>query len=118
MNKKEVGKILNTISTMYQNKFKYDDPIALLEVWHDSLKDCEFDQIYENLKSYFKVNKFPPSVADLIKVEQRDIAVKNYVETLAMIEEWEKDKNNVADEKTRKEALAEIRETLGIRGNK
>lgn len=114
MNKKDVVEIVKEISTYYGNKFKMDDPKAIIDVWFKILKDYEIDEIMVNLGNYVKNNPFAPSVADLIKVpERRDRAVLNQDETNAMMQGWQKGTKATKDQADA--ALSEIRELLGIK---
>src|SRR5690606_13797014 len=72
MDKRQTAVILEIISTMYQNKFKVENKQLLLDLWHDALKDHDFQVISENLKEYYKTNKFPPSVAELIEQPDKE----------------------------------------------
>jgi Loader and inhibitor of phage G40P len=114
MNKKDVLAIIKAITTFYPN-FKMDDPQATLNAWHIVLQDYEVESIMANLAEYVKANRFAPTVADLLKVETpKDRAIPSIDETKAMLEKWEKDRENKADEETVQKALAEMRKILGI----
>lgn len=115
MDKKQTAVILEIIATMYQNKFKVDNKQLLLDLWFDTLKDYDFEAISENLKAYYKTNKFPPSVADLVNnKEKRDRALPTIEQTNNLLLEYEQAKEQKADPEQVEAALAKMRKTLGI----
>lgn len=110
MNKKETAVILEIIATMYQNKFKVGNKQLLLDLWHDALKEYEFESISKNLKAYYKTNVFPPSVADLIEyAEKKEKYVPTVSETVLLLEEQEKKKEKAASDPNVQEAKAKAR---------
>lgn len=115
MNKKEAVEIIRTISDIYGNKFKMDDPQGTVNAWFSILQDYDFDIIHANLMEYVKRNKFAPTVADLLitHTEERDRAVLNADETREMITSWEKHKK--PDKEQADAALREMRKMLGIK---
>jgi hypothetical protein len=116
MEKKEVVEIIKNISTYYGGKFKMDDPQGVVNAWFDILKDYEFTEIVENLKNYVKNNHFPPSVADIIKVEPaKDRAIPGYEDTKAMMANWDQERANAANDEVAKKHLADMRKILGIK---
>ncbi|MEK4132017.1 replicative helicase loader/inhibitor [Solibacillus sp. FSL W8-0474] len=115
MDKKQTAVILEIIATMYQNKFKVDNKQLLLDLWFDTLKEYDFEAISENLKAYYKQNKFPPSVADLLHVtEKRDRALPTIEQTNQLLLGYEQAKQDKADPQQVAAALKEMRKTLGI----
>lgn len=115
MDKKQTAVILEVIATMYQNKFKVDNRQLLLDLWFDTLKDYDFEVISENLKVYYKTNKFPPSVAELVNnKEQRDRALPTIEETNQLLLGYEQAKEQKADPEQVEAALAEMRKVLKI----
>lgn len=114
MNKEQTVGVLKAITTYYPN-FKMDDPKATVTAWHLILQDYEINNVMANLAVYVKNNRFPPSVADLIHVEQpKDRAIPNYNETKELINKWDSEKANKASKETAQKALADIRAILGI----
>lgn len=115
LDKKQTAVILEVIATMYQNKFKVDNRQLLLDLWFDTLKDYDFETISENLKVYYKTNKFPPSVADLIHAtERRDRALPTIEETNQLLLGYEQAKEEKADPEQAEAALAKMRKLLKI----
>lgn len=115
MNIKETAVILEIIATMYQNKFRVDDKQLLLDLWHDTLIDYEFTHISENLKAYYKLNKFPPSVAELLNLKPgNNRAIPTAEETRTIMIGWDKSRENAASGEDVRKALAEMQKILGI----
>jgi hypothetical protein len=116
MDKKQVVEIIKTIATLYGNKFKFDDPAAIVETWLKILKDYDFDIVMANLEDYVKSNHYPPSVADLVKTSApKDRAIPTRDETLAMFEKWDQAKQEASNEKVANDHLAKMRKILGIK---
>lgn len=114
MNKKETAVILELVSTMYQNKFKVNDKQLLLNMWHDILRDHDFETISTNLKAHFKTSAFPPAVADLIKNEDRGRAIPTIHETRLLLQTYEERSNAKITDEERQEHLRRMRIVLGI----
>lgn len=121
MNKNQVIDVLETISNVYQNKFKMENPKKVIEAWFNVLKDYEFDFVMDNLSQYIKSNHFPPSIADLVKEpEKRDRAIPSIDETREMLrkqkesEEWVAANREQIDE-VRKREMAKVAKMLGIK---
>ena len=77
MNKKEVFQLILMIEDLYNNPFtrnvgyldpketKEDKLIKVVNAWHEMLSNQDNDDVLNRFKNYVRVNKFPPTVADL-----------------------------------------------------
>lgn len=66
MNKTQTAALLDLIKDLFPNFLREDiNKVAVFELWHDCLKDCEYDEVIKNLKEYCKENKFPPTISDV-----------------------------------------------------
>lgn len=96
MKKQQTYEVLTTIVEYYRGFLDLTDTAAVqrkMDTWHRVLKDKEFDTIIENLTNYVEVNKFPPSLSDLLEVEPlRGRGVKTAAETLEMLQQHESEK--------------------------
>lgn len=82
MDKKHVFKILNTINAAYA---RFDVTDERLMLWAEMMKDMDYDKVNARLKQHIKVNKFPPSVAEISVFE----TPKN--EHLEKVKQWERE---------------------------
>lgn len=90
MRKEDTLEVLKTISDYFPN-FSFEQ--RTFDSWHRVLKDKEFDTIIDNLAVYVEMNRFPPSLSDLLEVEPlRGRGVKTAAETLEMLQQQEKEK--------------------------
>lgn len=83
MNKKQVLQLIKAIESFYDNPFtkkrgvtNQDDSnekvlMDTLNNWHEMLKDENAEIVFDNLKQHIKTNKFPPTIAELLKKEER-----------------------------------------------
>jgi hypothetical protein len=133
MNKKEVLKIITTIEEFYnrpwtgrgfdqlkktgfmdENETPQSHLLNVVNLWHDILKDYDFDNIKVKLTEHIKTSKFTPTIADLIHVEKRDRAIPTIEETKVMLAKQDEWRANKASEEVRQKALADMRKILGI----
>jgi hypothetical protein len=69
MTRDEVKEVVKILGVFYGNTLKID-PVnikSFVDSWHWILKDYDKAVVMKNLKSHVETNKFPPSVAELIK---------------------------------------------------
>ncbi|PET72756.1 hypothetical protein CN533_04960 [Priestia megaterium] len=64
MKKIEVIDLLDHLSRIYLGRFKPDE--RTLDAWYFHLASEKKDEIFNNLKAYVAINKFPPVVSDLL----------------------------------------------------
>ena len=64
--------------TNYYSQFSVTE--EMVKVWHDILREYPFQQITHNLRNYVKENRFPPTIADLVKSNHSE-KLKAYVPT-------------------------------------
>ena len=70
----ETATIIKKIIYMYPVAFKdiNDEKIkAIIDVWHEELKKCDYEKTVAKLSDYIKENKYPPSIADIYKPKGR-----------------------------------------------
>lgn len=112
MIKKETFAILTEIKSYWD---RFDVKQERIDKWHEILKDYEFDIIMDNLRLCIKTNRFAPTVADLINVEDRkDRAIPTNEETKQLIASWDEAKKEKATPDQAAAALAEMRKILRI----
>jgi len=87
MTKKEVAYLLQKIDMLYPSRLKTDNIQELINTWYDVLKDTSFDLSYEKLLNHAKINKFPPSVSELILETNRSTKTKEQLEHERMIKQ-------------------------------
>lgn len=100
MDKKHTGELLNAIKTVFHNFAKdNENPKLMFELWHDCLKDCDYDRVVENFKEYCKYNRFPPTISDLYVNESKYPAHASAKEIIAEIEKHREAAKNVTPPK-------------------
>jgi hypothetical protein len=114
ISKNETYELLTLISEFYD---RFEITQSRIDAWHLALKGFEFERIKENLLHYCRENKYPPKVADLIKVKVQDRMnaipdveeTRNYLESLVR-------KRDYTDEEIQsiEQSKEKIRKTLGI----
>ncbi len=72
--------------------FEISEPVVRL--WHDYVSEIHFDRAKNNLQKYIKANRFPPTIADIMRIED-DVTghgqlLLQTVERFAELEEWER----------------------------
>lgn len=114
MDRQDVIQLFKIIQDTYGNKFTVEDPGRKIDTWLMSLGEHDATKVAGNLKTHIETNTFPPTIADLVKKPiQGDRAIPNAKETQLLLQGYSEVKP--ADEKTRAEALAEMRKILGIK---
>jgi hypothetical protein len=133
MNKGQVLELIQKIEMYFNNPFtkkrnafnedKTDEEIILdvVNAWYDILKDYEAETVFNNFKEYVKTNRYAPTIADLIKEQEKILdpvmTVPSREETqvfLRKMDEWEKRAQTPEAIEAREKALAEIRKKLDI----
>lgn len=83
MNKKEVLKLILAIERLYDKPFtkkrsifNQNDSIEkfimdTVNTWHDILQDEDPEMVFKNLACHVKTNKFPPSIAELLRKDEQ-----------------------------------------------
>ena len=85
MKKTEVLTTLNAIAMYYPN-FKVGSLEETTDAWHLLLQDSEDAVVTKNLIEHIRTNRFPPTIADLLKLpEARDRAIPTAAETIQML---------------------------------
>lgn len=82
MTMEQAEKILNTINAAY-SRFEVTDERLVL--WFKMLKDMDYGKVNARLEQHIKINKFPPSVAEISVFEKP----KN--EHLEKVKQWERE---------------------------
>lgn len=112
MEKFEVEKMIKNLANLYPGTFKIREAKELAEVvdnWFFYLEDENSHKIAQNLKAHVKTRRFPPTIADLLKINQ-ERAIPSYEETRLMLDEI---KNIVPATKEERERATEgIKELL------
>lgn len=67
MEKKETAKLLAVIKTAFPN-FEITEPVARL--WVEFMEGVPFERAQKNLKTHINTSKFPPTIADIVRVEE------------------------------------------------
>lgn len=62
--------------TNYYSQFSVTE--EMVKVWHDILREYPFQHVAQNLRDYVRENKFPPTIADLVKSKHSE-RLKAYV---------------------------------------
>lgn len=118
---KDVVQVLKAVSEFYPGRFHPDDLKGTVKAWHRVLGEYEMDEIMDNLTTYAKGNKFPPTVSDLIKAQEisKDRYVPSSDETKLILNEQEKAeeeaKNDPEVKVAREESMKKLREILGVK---
>ena len=110
----EVLEVLDVITTYYPNFLKVEDLQRTAKAWHTFLEEMDQAEVLRNLHEHIKTDRFPPTVADLIKFEETEHsrrAIPNNQETLLMLAAPFENKQ-AATEEERKEGLKAIQEVL------
>lgn len=102
MNKKEVLQLIESIEILYDNPFtkrrnyfnqdqsNEEVIVSVVNAWHDILKDESVEMVLKNFKRHIKTNKFHPTIAELLRKEERygpDIP-RDFVYDLKAGEDW------------------------------
>jgi hypothetical protein len=81
----EALKVIKSVTIFYQNFIITEEKA---NEWALLLQEYDFNSIMENLRNYVKVNKFPPTISDLLNQEN---VSKNQVAYLQVTEETMKE---------------------------
>jgi hypothetical protein len=114
ISKNETYELLTLISEFYD---RFEITQSRIDAWHLVLKGFEFEKIKENLLRYCRENKYPPKVADLIKVKVLDRinAIPDVKETRIYLESIIRKTEYTDEEKQSIEQSKEkIKKNLGI----
>ncbi|MZQ97187.1 MAG: hypothetical protein GT601_05890 [Acidaminobacter sp.] len=88
MTREEVLKIMTYIRVSYPrwaSELKPDDARLMVEIWMDDLKEYSSDLVMAAVKSHRRVEKWPPTIADII--EKIDV-IQGKVEPMTGQEAW------------------------------
>lgn len=70
MNLSESATIVKKVMFSYGGFFK-DMPIdGMVSVWHDELKEYDYENTMKALSDYIKGNKYPPAICDIIRKQE------------------------------------------------
>ena len=78
MDKKQTGEFMRKLTALYPNFELTRDRI---EIWGEMLGDIEFMDAINNLKRYASENRFPPTIADILKPDRAARKKNNPEET-------------------------------------
>lgn len=70
MNKQELFKVLDNVHEYYD---RFEVTQKRIDSWHEILKDYDFNVVMKNLKKYSTTSKFPPTIADLLEGQYREL---------------------------------------------
>lgn len=94
MNKLDVAQLLKTICMYYPN-FKIEDVDKTTNAWLLVLQNDDASVVGKNLANHVRTEKFPPTIADLLKIpvvdkyENGRRAIPNAEQTKLMLESYE-----------------------------
>lgn len=118
MNEDNVIMLLRKICVYYPN-FKMVDLEETTDAWSLVLQDADVREVLKNLATHVKTNPFPPTIADLLKIpkeESRGRYIPNIQETRLMLEQMDRDRENVATEEEKRAGLAGMKAILLANG--
>ncbi|MGG3452529.1 replicative helicase loader/inhibitor [Paenibacillus rhizolycopersici] len=84
MDREAAKKVFKKLAACYPN-WKIDRDIA--ETWIDELEAADGEHVEANARDYIRENKFPPSIAEIIKQNERILAERQKAETRKLIDE-------------------------------
>ena len=74
---KETAKIINTLMLVYEKAFPRvttaSQKDVMIETWHSILSKYSFEKVEKNLFRYIELNKYPPTIADLVYSERATV---------------------------------------------
>lgn len=112
MNRQQVIELFKVMDVYYTPKAVLD-PTAKIEAWLFALKDYDSEMIYANLMNHVERSAFPPTIADLVKKQERSGRyIPDSKETQLYLEM--QDSIQPASPDVAAKYLAEIRQTLNI----
>ncbi len=112
MNREQVKELFKLLVNFYPT---FEVTSEKVNAWHKFLQNYEAETIFTNTENHIYENKFPPTVADLVKVNHQEVVVPTVEETKKMLEKYNHYKP--ASEKVVEEELKKMREILGIKRN-
>ncbi|WP_028609755.1 replicative helicase loader/inhibitor [Paenibacillus harenae] len=92
MKKQETAQFLAVVKTAFPH-FEITEPVVHL--WHEYLEPIPFDQAKKNLQEHIRSNRFPPTIADIVRLEPNstlhiDQLRLETAERFALMDEWER----------------------------
>lgn len=100
MNKQQVLDVIRKIELAYSHpwtrnksplhKDKTEEEIILevVNTWHEFLKDCDAERVFERLNHHIMTSKFPPTVSEIYAPKQPESKF------LDKYERWEREARN------------------------
>lgn len=64
MKQTETAKLLAVVKTAFPN-FEITEPV--IRLWHQMLSGISFEQAQKNLMLHIETNRFPPTIADILR---------------------------------------------------
>lgn len=112
MERDETKIIIRKLAILYGNQFKLDDPVFVIDTWHDILKEYDYDRVLRNLNTHVKNSEYPPKPKDLLKdlVVNEKYNIPGIEETKAIIETYQVPKDQQMPKEERDKL---IRQTFG-----
>lgn len=113
MNKVEVAKLIKHICMYYPN-FKTEDVNKTIDAWLMVLHDKDLHVVLENLAEHVESNVYPPVLANLLKVPEKQTGryIPGLEETRLMLQETFPSQEEIATEEEVKKGLAEMKKIL------
>ncbi|NRD79796.1 hypothetical protein HPT25_20890 [Bacillus sp. BRMEA1] len=107
MIKRETFELLKQIAVFY-DQFEVNQ--EKVNLWHQMLRDSNFEDVRNNLYTYVKESAFPPKVSDLMAKSTPAMTTPNTDETKEIM----KKRSTPAREDVVQRELANMRAILGI----
>lgn len=114
MERVEIAELLGEIEVLYPNRIKFDRPEdrkMRFETFCRVLKDKDADMVRDNLMAHVEVSPHPPTVADLVKRQEKSV-VPNVDETMAYLRSLEVKENTPEQQQEVEDAKSRIRKIL------
>lgn len=84
MDREAAKRVFKKLAACYPN-WKIDRDIA--ETWIDELEAADGEHVEANARDYIRESKFPPSIAEIVKPNERILAERQKAETQKLINE-------------------------------
>lgn len=110
MERDDTKTIIRKLSALYGNQFKLDDPVFVVDTWHDILKEYDYDRVLRNLNTHVKNSEYPPKPKDLLKdlVVNEKYNIPGIAETKAIIETYQVPKEQQMPKEKRDELMSRL----------
>lgn len=68
MTRDQLKTVFKILANVYPN---FEVSSEKLDIWHEFLKDQDYDVVLERVKTHVKEKKFPPTIADLREQQEK-----------------------------------------------